>query len=152
MRIVLYSDLAGMFWATHNIVNATDVPEQERGLWQKEQLRNDLLFRGEKYCADKPHLYLQLPERHAAERIYPYFHSIIENQVWTGVNSHLALNMFSNAVHDRNLKAKYFRRVLGRKDAASLLRLADYYYRENQELLERMGATNEPGNPPDRAT
>ena len=43
------------------------------GVWQEDQLWKHLLFREEKYCLDNQDIYMQLPERVAAEILYPSF-------------------------------------------------------------------------------
>ena len=137
MRRALYADLVGMFWAVENIMAVTDVPEWDRQRWQRDQLNKNLLFRGEKHCLDNPEVYMQLPERRAAETLYPYFHQIVDDPKWLGVNADLALKVFAYVVHDGTLKRMYLCLFLGRKEAAALRRSAEHYYRQNEERIKR---------------
>ena len=151
MRRVLYLDLVNMFWAVDSIMAVTDMPQSERGHWQRDQLNKNLLFRGEKHCLDNPEIYVQLPERRAGELVYPYLHQILDDPNWLNVNTGLALRIFAHVVHDRTLKPIYFWLFLGRKGAAALRRSAEQYYGQDEELRKRIGLAPEEETKPNES-
>jgi hypothetical protein len=133
MRRVLYIDLADMFLNVDSIITADIIADGlERSKWQEDQLRQHLLFRGEKYCLDTQEIYMQLSERPAAEILYQRFHLILNEEMH--VNTGLALRMFANAVHNGSLQPKYINRFCGRKQAANVLRKVAHYLREDDDL------------------
>jgi hypothetical protein len=142
-RRILYLDLTDMFFAVRGIMAFAELPAYDRSRWQEDQLRKNLLFRGEQYCSDNLEIYMQLPERFAAETLYQRFHQILDQANSMHVNMGSALFAFAECVHSGDLAAKYFRRFLGRKRAASLLDISAAIHRQNEEALRRMG---EPSN------
>lgn len=139
LRRVLYLDLADMFWAVDTIMAFAEMPDQNRWQWQEEQLRRMLVFRGEKYCRDNQEIYIQLPERLAAETLYQRFHDIVDDMHSMQINTGLALRKFADAVHSGSLIPKHFRRFLGSQRATSLLRAVDEYHKRSEELRRKEG-------------
>ena len=141
MRRVLYLDLADMFLTVDSIMRFTELPDPDRWHWQEDQLRNSLLFRGEKYCLDNHEIYMQLPERLVGEALYSRFHRILDEEHSMNVNTDLALRMFANFVSQGGLKFKYFKRFLGSRRAVALSRAFDHHQTRDEELRRRLQLT-----------
>jgi hypothetical protein len=133
LRAHLYRDLAGLFFCVHRImdVKPEQIPWEDKAGWIKDQLKRQLLFRGEKECLDNQRLYMQLRERICSDELYARFHRIVDELEQgpgaVNINTRGALRTFASYVHQGELEEQCFTKYLSKQLANSFLIVLDEY-------------------------
>jgi hypothetical protein len=145
MRRMLYRDLAELFCRVDSVMSFKQLSGSQLYTWQEAQLRELISFEGETYLKQKPQLYMQLPERFAADMFYRHLHRVLDEKNSLHVNSYLALAAFAGAVHERSLDPDWLRRFLDNEEAASrIIRRAREINDEQTAIAQRMTAPTAP--------
>jgi hypothetical protein len=117
IRRKLYLDIVRLFYAVDDITNLPDIPEVDRYDWQKDQLRRHITFDVEKHLKANGDMYLELPERPAADLTDSYSHQIVEEEKWMPVSAGRAIRTLAGCVVSRAFQEKYFRAFMAHDDA-----------------------------------
>jgi hypothetical protein len=142
MRLVLYRELSDLFSIVDSVMSFKELPVSDLHRWQESQLRELMSFEGEKYLRQKPDLYMQLPERFAADACYRHLHRILDEISWLHVNTGLARAVFADAVVKHDLEPERLRYFLGEERANRVIRRAREINDEQTAMRERMNVPN----------
>jgi hypothetical protein len=143
MRLVLYGEISELFFIVDWVMSFKGLPQSDLYRWQESQLRELMSFEGEKYLRQKPDLYMQLPERFAADACYRHFHRILDEKSSLHVNTGVALAVFADAVHECSLEPERLRYFLNEERGNRLIRRAREIHEEQMALNERRKAPHQ---------
>ena len=121
MRRVVYLDLLRIFQRIDDAMNNRQLSVPDQFWIQQEQLKRDMKFDGETYLKGHQDIFMQLPERQAAEGLYELYHLILDESAadslvhqWVVVNGVLA-NLVKREL-------RYITKFLGSAEAEELIK------------------------------
>jgi hypothetical protein len=139
LRRVLYVDLAEIFGTVESIMDPSEMDASCRWVWQKEQLKLHVGFKGEQHLRANEDTYMEMAERATANCVYTYFHMALGDlDHWWNVNWSIARQVFATAVYEDVLKRKYFDKYVGKEEAERLWGRCRAIHESSQQGLKAM--------------
>lgn len=138
MREVVYKELADLFGSIESIMAFDKYPEPQRWEWREHELKA-LPLKAEEYIAGRHEVFVRLREYRTIQMVYHYFHEMLDNESWVAVNWCVARQVFAQAVCEKQLSQKYFRRFVGRDRANRLVAKCREIHEDSQRRLQAMG-------------
>lgn len=129
MRRVLYRELITMFQMLDASMGYTGLFSE-----RNELLQSALKFSGEAYLKAHQDVYMQLPEREAAEVLYAAYHKILDHESSDARehNWELAKRLLAQFVETDQLPRRYIKKFLGSAETEQPLKKLHAIYEDSE--------------------